>query len=120
MSDLNPQTTLNLYNEDCLITMKNIQDETIDLIIADPPYYQVKGDFDFIWKNKNEYLEWSKKWLLEAQRILKPTGTLILWGGVGKNQIMMARLAILLEDDPDLILFRQNWVSQKKYKGHWN
>lgn len=117
MSNLTKQTTLNLHNEDCLITMKNIQDETIDLIIADPPYFKIKGDFDFIWKNKEEYLEWSKKWLLETQRILKPTGTLILWGSVGKNQVMMARLAILLEDDPDLILFRQNWISQKNTRG---
>ena len=40
-----------INNEDCLETMKKIQDESIDLIIADPPYFQIKGDFDFVWKN---------------------------------------------------------------------
>lgn len=69
-----------LFNEDCLNTMKRMKDETVDLIIADPPYFQIKGEFDFIWKNKEDYLAWSKQWLLEAQRILKPSGTLILWG----------------------------------------
>lgn len=108
---------INLKNEDCLDTMKKIEAETIDLIIADPPYYQIKGDFDFVWKNKEEYLEWSKKWLLEAQRILKPTGTLILWGAVGQRQIMIARLAILLEDDKDINLIRQNWITQRNTRG---
>ena len=106
-----------INNEDCLETMKKIQDESIDLIIADPPYFQIKGDFDFVWKNKEEYLYWSKKWLIEAQRILKPIGTLILWGGVGKFGIMIARLAILLEDDEDLKLIRQNWITQKNTRG---
>lgn len=106
-----------LFNEDCLNTMKRMKDETVDLIIADPPYFQIKGEFDFIWKNKEDYLVWSKQWLLEAQRILKPSGTLILWGGVGQKQIMIARLAILLEDDEDLKLHRQNWITQRNTRG---
>ena len=69
-----------INNEYCLETMKKNQDESIDGIIADPPYFQIKGDFDFVWKNKEEYLYWSKKWFIEAQRILKPTVTLILCG----------------------------------------
>jgi site-specific DNA-methyltransferase (adenine-specific) len=50
-------TTFNtntLLNMDCLEAMKLITDASIDLIVADPPYYNVKGDFDFIWKTKKE------------------------------------------------------------------
>ena len=27
-----------IYNQDCILGMKNIPDESFDLIIADPPY----------------------------------------------------------------------------------
>ena len=30
-----------IYNEDCIIGMKKIEKESIDLIIADPPYFKV-------------------------------------------------------------------------------
>lgn len=69
-----------LINGDCLNVMKGMPNNTIDLIIADPPYHQVCGDFDFgIWKDRKEYLSWCKSWLLECKRILKETGTIILW-----------------------------------------
>lgn len=40
-----------LYNQDCLEFLNNVNDETFDLIIADPPYFKIKGDFDFAWQN---------------------------------------------------------------------
>ncbi|WP_223823182.1 DNA methyltransferase [Campylobacter sp. LR185c] len=47
--------------------------------MADPPYFEIKGEFDFgVFKDKNEYLAWCKKWLMQMQRILKDNGTLIL------------------------------------------
>lgn len=70
-----------IINCDCFDLFKNIEDQSIDLIIADPPYFQVCGDFDFSFKNREEYLLWCKNWLLESKRVLKNNGTLILWGG---------------------------------------
>jgi site-specific DNA-methyltransferase (adenine-specific) len=34
---------MNLYNEDCLIALKNIPDESVDLIVTDCPYHIVGG-----------------------------------------------------------------------------
>ena len=31
-------TKFQIYNEDCLLGLSKIQDESIDLVIADPPY----------------------------------------------------------------------------------
>lgn len=31
----------NIYNEDAILGLQQIQDESIDLIIADPPYFKV-------------------------------------------------------------------------------
>ncbi len=33
----------------------NLPDKCANLIIADPPYYKVKGGFDFIWNSFEDY-----------------------------------------------------------------
>tara|TARA_R110001606_G_scaffold39887_1_gene109503 strand:+ start:431 stop:1399 length:969 start_codon:yes stop_codon:yes gene_type:complete len=62
----------------------DLPDKCAKLIIADPPYYKVKGDFDFIWKTFEDYLLDVKKWCLECKRILADNGTLF-WYGDAKN-----------------------------------
>ncbi len=106
---------LKIYNQNALDFMQSLENGSIDLIIADPPYFRIKGEFDFVWKNEAEYLAWSREWLLEAKRTLKESGTLILWGGVGKRQITFARLAVMIEDEK--IFIRQNWITQRNTRG---
>jgi site-specific DNA-methyltransferase (adenine-specific) len=67
---------------DAIIEMKNLQSESFDLIIADPPYNLGKdyGNNHDI-RGFDEYLEFSKNWLIEAHRILKPTGTIYVFMG---------------------------------------
>jgi len=55
-----------------------------NLIIADPPYFEVKGEFDFIWKSFDDYLKDVEKWCLECKRLLADNGTLF-WYGDAKN-----------------------------------
>ena len=100
---------------DIMDYIKKIPEKSIDLIIADPPYFQIYGEFDFVFKNEKEYVEWCKKWLFECKRILKDTGTLILYGSLGKRQITFARLAIIIEDEE--IFLRQNWITQRNTRG---
>ena len=59
-----------IYNEDCLIGMKKINDEVIDLIVTDPPYNLNKFKDDN--KTEDEFKEFVLKWLNECYRILKP------------------------------------------------
>ena len=59
----------------------DLPDKCASLIIADPPYYKTKGDFDFIWKTFDDYLKDVKKWCLECKRILADNGTLFWYGG---------------------------------------
>ena len=95
---------------------EHLKEGSVDLIIADPPYFEICGDFDFgVFKNVKEYLEWSKIWLKEAKRVLKYNGTLILWGGVGHKPLTFARLAVMIEDEK---LFNiKNWVTQRNTRG---
>ena len=52
-----------VYNIDFL--NNTLPDKCANLIISDPPYYKVKGDFDFIWKTFDDYLSDVEKWCLE-------------------------------------------------------
>jgi len=121
MLDKNPVTYTGwncsrLELNDVYKTMSNMEDRSVDLIIADPPYFQVYGEFDFgVFRTEKDYIEWCRGWLIEAERVLKPGGTLILWGSVGKRQITFARLAIMIEDEK--ILTRQNWITQRNTRG---
>ena len=40
-----------------------LPDKCANLIIADPPYFEVKGAFDFIWSDMKAYLQDVEKWL---------------------------------------------------------
>jgi site-specific DNA-methyltransferase (adenine-specific) len=53
--------------------LKNIEDESIDIIISDPPYNI--GKKFILYNDKmdlNSYLDWCDKWITECIRILKP------------------------------------------------
>ena len=62
----------------------NLPDKCAKLLICDPPYYKVKGDFDFIWKTFADYLADVEKWAIECKRVLADNGTLF-WYGDAKN-----------------------------------
>ncbi len=72
-----------ILHGDCLEVMKKIESGTVDLIVTDPPYNLFK-DYgnDSDRRSHSEYLEFSRKWLHEAKRTLKKTGTLYLFMGV--------------------------------------
>lgn len=70
-----------IYNSDLLLEMKNIESESFDLVIADPPYNLGKdfGEWDER-KKKDKWLPWSKLWIDEVLRVLKPNGNLFIYG----------------------------------------
>lgn len=57
-----------------------LPDKCAQLIIADPPYFEVKGEFDFVWANMDEYLADVERWAKECKRLLADNGTLFWWG----------------------------------------
>lgn len=66
-----------LYNGDCLDVLKEIKDNSIDLIFADAPYNIGKdfGNNSDKWKNYKDYLNWCYTWIEECFRVLKFDGT---------------------------------------------
>ena len=57
-----------------------LPDKCANLIIADPPYFEVKGAFDFVWKSFDDYLIDVEKWAIECKRLLADNGTLFWYG----------------------------------------
>lgn len=70
-----------IYNEDCILGMKKIKSESADIIICDPPYNIGKDFGNNSDKQKmDDYLIWCDQWIKECLRILKPSGTLYIYG----------------------------------------
>lgn len=66
---------------DCIAGMSKIPNACVDLIIADPPY-NLNKDFGE-WKEmekKDDWLNWSKSWLKESHRVLRPGGNIFVYG----------------------------------------
>lgn len=68
-----------LYQGNSIDWLKSIESSSIDLILADPPYNIKKAEWDN-FNSQEEYIEWSIQWIKEASRILKPTGSLYIFG----------------------------------------
>lgn len=76
---------------DNLYIMRNMPDESVDLIYLDPPFFSNRH-YEVIWGDDNEtrsfddrweggiehYIGWMKERLLEMHRILSPTGSIYL------------------------------------------
>jgi len=64
---------------DCLEIMKQIPDNSLDMTFADPPF-NLKKKYNHYEdsKEKEEYLKWCSKWLVEMVRITKPTGSIFV------------------------------------------
>lgn len=72
--------TSQIYNQDALEGMCLLPDESIDLVVADPPYNLGK-DYgnDSDKQEYEEFMQWNEKWLSLAISKLKPNGSLYIF-----------------------------------------
>ncbi len=68
-----------LFCGDSLQWLATLEDESIDLVVADPPYNLKKADWD-TFASQDAYIAWSLQWIQHAARILKPSGSLYIMG----------------------------------------
>ncbi|MBF0098152.1 MAG: site-specific DNA-methyltransferase [Magnetococcales bacterium] len=68
-----------LFHGDSLDWMESLDDASVDLIFADPPYNIKKAEWDN-FDSQEKYIEWSIKWIKHASRVLKNTGSLYVCG----------------------------------------
>lgn len=114
-----------IHKGDTLKLIKKLEDNSIDLIIADPPYgIEMNFGGKESWGlNKHEkWLSWMKEWLKESERVLKPGGSIFVYGihhNIGYVQCYLYDLGLTY--GRQLIWhYKNNWSGYTKFPaGHY-
>lgn len=72
------KTTHVFHVGDCLDVLAQIPSGSVQLIICDPPYNIQLAH----WDEHADYIAWAKQWLTEAERVLAPSGSIAIFGGL--------------------------------------
>jgi DNA modification methylase len=102
-----------LYLGDCEEVLKNIPDNSVDLIFTSPPYAdQRKKTYGGV--HPDEYVEWFLPKTEQMLRVLKPTGTFIL--NIKEKVVNSERSTYIIE----LILSmrKQGWLWTEEFIWH--
>ena len=110
-----------LENKDCLEYIKSLDDNSVDLVLTDPPYFigfdGGKG-WDSSWKTESDYLDWCRKWTTECVRVLKPNRMLVVWGTLKTDTFLKYKLDILNSYEnmfgQNEIIWSYNWGGRTK------
>lgn len=72
-----------LQNKDCLQFLSKLKDNSVDLILTEPPSGSGK-----------KYLSWCMKWTTECVRVLKHNGMMIVWGTLKNESFLVYKYAL--------------------------
>ena len=66
---------------DAMAELKKLPDESCDVVVIDPPY-NIGKDFgnNIDRRELSEYVTWCKEWINECIRVMKPSGTMFIYG----------------------------------------
>lgn len=76
--------SIELLNIDCVEYMDKQPSKVFDFAIVDPPYFEVKGEFDYKWSSFDDYLADVENWAKGLKRVLKDSGHFFWWGNSKK------------------------------------
>jgi DNA modification methylase len=103
---------VSLINGDCLVELKNLSDNSVDLVLIDPPYNIGKDIWDK-WKTVDLYVEFLKNVFIELQRVLKDNGSFYFF----HNDFMqIVEIQNMINKDTDLIFKQLITMNKKKFK----
>jgi len=122
-----------IYNEDCLITMKRMEDNSVDLILTDPPYGINIGKMSYTNSvdggvaKRNDYKDHNKDWDNEIpsieifKEIMRVSKNQIIFGGNYFTEILEPTSSWLIWDkrvedkySNDFADCEMAWTSYKK------
>jgi len=125
------------YNEDCIEGAKKyLKENSVDLIISDPPY-GINGDKLDKHYNRNEsnvldgyvevsageYPEFSLKWIKEAERVLRPGGSIYIVSGYSQLRHILNALSNTKLEERNHIIWKYNfgvYTSKKYISSHYH
>jgi len=92
---------LQLIHGDCLEKMKDIPDQSIDMVLTDPPYGTTACKWDSV-------IPFEPMWK-ELKRIIKPKGAILLFGSEPFSSLLRVS---------NLKQFKYDWIWDKKKGGN--
>ncbi|MCH7495224.1 MAG: site-specific DNA-methyltransferase [Candidatus Marinimicrobia bacterium] len=119
-----------LYNMDCIEGAKtHLADNSIDLILTDPPY-GIEGQFLHKHYNRDEnnvldgyieipqedYEKFSEKWIAQAERVLRPGGSIYIVSGYTNLRHILNALAATSLKEVNHIIWKYNFGVYTKNK----
>ena len=119
------------WNEDCILGAKKyLPDNSVDLMICDPPY-GINGDKldkhynrdesnvidGYVEVPQKQYAEFSQKWIAEAARVLRPGGSLYIVSGYTNLRDILNALSETGLQEVNHIIWKYNFgvYTLKKY-----
>jgi site-specific DNA-methyltransferase (adenine-specific) len=95
---------INLLHGDCLELLKTIPDESVDMVLCDPPYGATQCKWDSV-------IDLTKMWN-QLERIIKPNGAILIFGSEPFSSVLRSS---------NLKLFKYDWIWEKgNATGHLN
>jgi len=94
-----------IHQGDCISGLRKLASASVDLAFADPPF-NIGYEYD-VYDDKQTYhgyLEWTRQWMAEVCRVLKPAGT--FWIAIGDEYA--AEIKLLAQNE--LKLACRSWV----------
>ena len=66
-----------IYIKDAIRFLRNLPDNSVQLVLVDPPY---NLDLEY-WDRFPNYLDWAKQWIDEIYRVMSDNGNCVIFGG---------------------------------------
>ncbi|HEY2251849.1 MAG TPA: site-specific DNA-methyltransferase, partial [Planctomycetaceae bacterium] len=94
-----------IHQGDCIDLMQQMPAGTIDLVFADPPF-NIGYEYDQYHDRRDDeaYVAWSRAWIAEVHRVLKPGGT--FWLSIGDEYAAELKVAA----EHQVGFFTRSWV----------
>lgn len=98
-----------IYRRDCIEGMRLLPDDSVDLIVIDPPYNIGKDKRWDKWRSVDDYVAWMTDVFRECERVLKPNGSFYWF----HNDFPQIRKLMDTIDENTSFIFKQLITCQK-------
>lgn len=109
-----------IQNKDCIEYLKDLPNNSVDLVLTDPPYsigYQGEK-WDKQLPNELSYLGWCQEWTELCAKKLKPNRMMVIWGTLKTKVFMKYDLKVLEKISgfycQNEIIWGYNWGGRQK------